>query len=71
MRQYETVLHIINYGEDAFDAGEKAGNVIDMSRYSEEILISCEPTREAKTEKNYGRNFFKFDSAQLVESISQ
>jgi hypothetical protein len=69
MRKYETVLRIINYGEDAFDAGEKAGNVINMTGYGEEILISCEPTREADIETKCGRHFFRFASSQLVESV--
>jgi hypothetical protein len=50
MKRYETVLRIVNYAEDMFEAGEKAGELIDLTKYYDgEIFISCEPTREIGT----------------------
>ena len=65
MKRYETVLHIINYGEDRFDDGERAGELIDITRHMGEVIISCDPTKEIKEET--GRHMFKFAGMHLVE----
>jgi hypothetical protein len=43
--KYETVIHIINEGCDRFDAGERAGEIIDGSNITDDITLYCEPTR--------------------------
>jgi len=44
MPKYETVIHIINEGFDRYDAGEKAGDIIDGSKLTDDIVVSCDPT---------------------------
>jgi len=44
MEKYETTVHIITEGEDAFDAGEKAGELVDIEKMVEDMVVSCEPT---------------------------
>jgi len=45
MREYETIIHIITKGKDEYDAGEKAGQLIDLGLLEPNMVISCEPTR--------------------------
>ena len=45
MSKYETVIHIINEGDDRFDAGERAGAIIDGFHVTNDMVLSCEPTR--------------------------
>ena len=45
MQKYETVIHIINEGYDRFDAGDKAGEIIDGSKITNDMILHCEPTR--------------------------
>ncbi len=51
MNRYETVFHIINAGEDEFDAGERAGDLIISSEVENGIVLSCEPTHLLKGEE--------------------
>ncbi len=44
MEKYETTVHVITKGENAFDAGEMAGRLIDIERMVEDMVVSCEPT---------------------------
>ena len=44
MLKYETVIHIINEGDDRFDAGERAGNIIGNLNITDDMVIYCEPT---------------------------
>ena len=60
MEKYETVIHIVTEGKDSFDAGEKAGQLVDIGRMFEDIIVSCEPTRAAlgwPPEKRTNRKF--------------
>lgn len=66
MKRYETVLHIVNYGDDRFDAGERAGDLIDLTKFAGEIFISCEPTREIEIVRKEDRPFFRFNDSELV-----
>lgn len=43
---YETIIHIITEGTDALDAGEKAGELIDISKMESGMSVNCEPTKE-------------------------
>lgn len=46
MLKYETVIHIISSGKDEIEAGEKAGNIVDMKKAEERgLVVECEPTR--------------------------
>ena len=45
MPKYETIIRIINEGLDNFDAGERAGDIIDGSKLTDDIILTCEPTR--------------------------
>ena len=69
MNRYETIIHIINYGEDSFDAGERAGEIIDISKNVGEILISCEPTRVLDSKNMTDRRYFGFRASQLMETV--
>jgi len=44
-REYLTVFRILNNGEDALDAGERAGEIIDIFRADTSTAVSCSPTR--------------------------
>ena len=44
MLKYETVIRIINDGDDRFDAGERAGEIINSLRITGDMILSCEPT---------------------------
>jgi len=44
MAKYETVIHIINEGYDRYDAGERAGEILDGSKLTEDVMLYCEPT---------------------------
>ena len=43
--QYITVIRIISQGEDNFDAGDKAGSLINLSKLKNDMLIESEPTK--------------------------
>ncbi|MBN2453836.1 MAG: hypothetical protein JXB40_06250 [Candidatus Omnitrophica bacterium] len=45
MPKYETVIHIISEGCDRYEAGERAGDIIDGSRLAADMALFCEPTR--------------------------
>ena len=45
MLKYETVIHIINEGDERFDAGERAGATIDGFKITNDMILYCEPTR--------------------------
>ena len=49
MLKYETVIYIVNEGFDRFDAGEKAGEIIDSSKMMDGMVLRCEPTRLYKS----------------------
>ncbi|MBF0252463.1 MAG: hypothetical protein HQL29_01475 [Candidatus Omnitrophica bacterium] len=45
MQKFETVIHIVTYGTDMYEAGEKAGRFLsDHLVSNEEFYISCEST---------------------------
>ena len=43
--EFVTVFRIQNEGEDTFDAGERAGEIVDMSKIDDMTDIYCLPTR--------------------------
>ena len=45
MQKYETIIHIINEGDNRFDAGDIAGAVIDDVKIMDGMILYCEPTR--------------------------
>jgi len=45
MSKYETVIHIVSEGCDRYEAGERAGDIIDGSRLAADMVLFCEPTR--------------------------
>jgi hypothetical protein len=45
MTKYETVIHIVSEGHDRYDAGERAGDIIDGSKLAADMMLFCEPTR--------------------------
>jgi hypothetical protein len=46
MSKYETVIHIVTTGEDLYDAGEKAGQLLTDKLTSEkDFYIFCETTK--------------------------
>ncbi len=46
MKRFETVIRIITEGEDRFEAGDKAGELLCMEFIQDQnMVISCEPTR--------------------------
>jgi hypothetical protein len=47
MKNYETTIRVYNQGDDPYDAGEKAGNIFDVSRMEDGMYFSCEPTVHA------------------------
>ena len=51
MQQYETIIRIITNGNDAFDAGDKAGELIDVLKIQPDMDIICEPTHTFMQEK--------------------
>ena len=56
MKKYETVIHIVTTGEDMYDAGEKAGQLITEKNLSgEDLYIYCDPTKPYHTKANYVR----------------
>jgi hypothetical protein len=44
MKSYETTIRVYNQGADPYDAGEKAGNIFDVSRMEDGMYFSCAPT---------------------------
>jgi len=62
MEKYETVIHIVTEGKDSFDAGEKAGKLIDIEGMFENIMVSCEPTRPAIDWQGGKRENRKFET---------
>jgi len=42
---YVTILRIYSEGVDEFDAGEKAGEIIDIDKIEKDVIVECEPTR--------------------------
>ena len=53
MSRYETVIHIINEGDDSFDAGERAGEILDSLRITGDMTLYCEPTRIYRDEEGH------------------
>lgn len=70
MNRYETVIRIISYGDDPYDAGEKAGELLDPTRMREEFLISCEPTRQIISEEENSYKFKKRDNIRIEDLIA-
>ena len=48
MPKYETVIHIITEGDDRLDAGDRAGEIIDSLKITDDIFLHCESTRLLK-----------------------
>jgi len=48
MIRFETIFHIINKGWDEFDAGEIAGEVLDISKITNNMYIYCDPTKRVE-----------------------
>ena len=46
MKRFETAFHITNKGLDEFDAGEVAGDVLDVSKMTKDMYLYCDPTRK-------------------------
>jgi hypothetical protein len=65
--KYITVICIINEGRDRFDAGDKAGAIIDPSKITKEMTLHCEPTCLYRGDAR--RNVSVFVEQDLVEVL--
>ena len=45
IKKYEMVIRVLNEARDEFEAGEKAGYLIDIEKMFPNTTISCDPTR--------------------------
>ena len=62
MERYETVIHVITDGEDDFDAGERAGELVNVSKLKNDMVISCEPTHLISEDAKRYETLFKIIS---------
>jgi hypothetical protein len=46
-RRYLTEFVIKNQADDSFEAGDKAGRIVDMTKLRSDMVITCSPTRES------------------------
>ena len=43
--KYITIIRIVCEGQDKFDAGDRAGSIINVKNMKKEIIVDAEPTR--------------------------
>ena len=60
MKQYETVIDIINEGEDRHDAAERAGYFMDASMIENGMTISCGSTCLIRKNVQSGEAFYRY-----------
>lgn len=58
MKMYRTIISIVNRGLDEYDAGEKAGMMMDGDMVKSGMYISCCPTRCLSKRENNDPAFF-------------
>lgn len=70
MKRYRTIISIVNRGLDEYDAGEKAGMMMDGGMVKGGMYISCCPTRcMSKRENNDPAFFHKHAEKKYVTTI--
>ena len=47
--KFKSIVCVTSEGIDGFEAGEKAGELIDLGRMDIDMMVSCEPTCEVES----------------------
>ncbi|MBD3427147.1 MAG: hypothetical protein GF409_07970 [Candidatus Omnitrophica bacterium] len=67
---YETIIGIISKGADEYEAGEKAGEVINGEKVARNMTISCESTHAVFAEGKKGFGFInKQEKTEKYETV--
>jgi len=55
MKKYQTIIRVVANGIDEFDAAERAGELIDISRMEDDTMVSCGCTKalDCQEEQKY------------------
>ncbi len=70
MKIYETVISIVTEGDDAFEAGERVGELIDINRMDSSMTISCKPTTLIDQRNNKSDTEVK-KAEEILEGITE